>query len=270
MKQIIKFLFIFITAISFAQDLKYSEKELQQKLDSIKTEANVLFSHENASWQAGDLANSNPKLRENMGSYLTYQVKDVIKTVFLNKDQTKIIAEYDFKNNQKAPVKESFTQRELNDTESTLNNIHSIVIPQLSDPKYQVTLPQGYSLNLILIPFQENYKIYLISGTSQHGIIPFGNDYLFVADKKGNIISNQRFHSRIIPAQTSMQDGSELTMVTHSHLRTNPFISATDICTFKLYAPLTNLEEFSVYSPALGTYMKYNYKKDTVEVVKKP
>ncbi len=65
-----------------------------------------------------------------------------------------------------------------------------------------------------------------------------------------------------------MQDGSELTMVTHSHLKTNPFITATDICTFKLYAPLTKLEEFSVYSPALGTYMKYNYKKDTIEVVK--
>lgn len=270
MKQIIKFLFIFIPAITFAQDLKYSEKELQQKLDSIKTEANLLFSYENASWHAGDLANSNPKIRENMGSYLTYGVKDIIKTVFLNKDQSKIIAEYDFKNNQKSPVKESFTQRELNNAESTLKNIHSVVIPQLSDPKYEVSLPHGFSLNLILIPFNENYKIYLISGTSQSGVIPFGNDYLFVSDKKGTIISNKKFHSRLIPAQTSMQDGSELTMVTHSHLKTNPFITATDICTFKLYAPLTKLEEFSVYSPALGTYMKYNYKKDTIEVVKKP
>ncbi|MBP2616518.1 hypothetical protein [Chryseobacterium jejuense] len=270
MKQIIKFFFIFIPAITFAQDLKYSEKDLQHKLDSIKTEAHLLFSHENASWHAGDLANSNPKLRENMGSYLTYQSKDIMKTVFLNKDQSKIIAEYDFKNNQKSPVKESFTQRELNDTESSLKNIHSVVIPQLSDPKYEVALPQGYSLNMILIPFNENYKIYLISGTSQSGIIPFGNDYLFVSDKKGNIISNQKIHSRLVPAQASMGDGNIATMVTHSHLKTNPFISATDICTFKLYAPLTKLEEFSVYSPALGTYMKYNYKTDTIEVVKKP
>lgn len=270
MKQIIKFFFLFISGIAFSQDLKYSEKELQQKLDSIKTEANLLFSHENASWNAGDLANSNPKIRENMGSYLTYQAKDIIKTVFLNKDQSKIIAEYDFKNDQKSPVKESFTQRELNNTESILKNIHSIVIPQLSDPKYEVALPQGYSLNLILIPFNENYKIYLISGTSQSGIIPFGNDYLFVSDKKGNIISNQKIHSRLVPAQATMGDGSIATMVTHSHLKTNPFISATDICTFKLYAPLTKLEEFSIYSPALGTYMKYNYKKDTIEIVKKP
>ncbi|MGE8552301.1 MAG: hypothetical protein ACN6OB_00005 [Chryseobacterium jejuense] len=64
MKQIIKFFFIFISGIAFSQDLKYSEKELQQKLDSIKAEANLLFSHENASWNAGDLANSNPKIRE--------------------------------------------------------------------------------------------------------------------------------------------------------------------------------------------------------------
>lgn len=270
MKQIIKILFIFIPAIAFAQDLKYSEKELQLKLDSIKTEANLLFSHENSSWQAGDLANSNPKIRKNMDSYLTYQAKDTIKTVFLNKDQSKVIAEYSFKNNKEQPVKENYKQRDLNTTENSLKNIRALIIPQLSDPKYEVGIPQGYSMNLIIIPFNENYKIYLIPGTSQSGIIPFGNDYLFVSDKKGNIISNQRFHSRLIPAQASMQDGSTLTMVTHSHLRTNPFISATDICTFKLYAPLTKLEEFSVYSPALGTYMKYNYKKDTIEVVKKP
>ncbi|UHO39421.1 hypothetical protein H5J24_04755 [Chryseobacterium capnotolerans] len=270
MKQVIKFFFIFISTMAFAQDLKYSEKELQQKLDSIKTEADLLFAYENASWRAGDLANSNSKLRENMGSYLTYQTNDIIKTIFLSKDQSKIIAEYDFKDNQKSPVKESFKQRELNNTESTLKNIHSIVIPQLSDPKYEVTLPQGFSLNLILIPFNENYKIYLISGTSQSGIIPFGNDYLFVSDKKGDIISNQKIHSRLVPAHTETEDGSVATMVTHSHLKTNPFISATDICTFKLYAPLTKLEEFSVYSPALGTYMKYNYKKDIITIVKKP
>lgn len=270
MKQIIRFLFIFISAITFAQELKYSEQELQQKLDSIKAEANLLFSHENASWQAGDLAGRNQKILENMGSYLTYQTKDTIKTVFFSKDQSKILAEYSFKSNQKKAVKESFRQRALNETENTLKNIRSTVITQLSDPKYEVTVPQGYSLNLIIIPFNENYKIYLIPGTSQTGIIPFGNDYLFVSDKKGNIISNQKFHSRLVPAQTSMEDGSTATMITHSHLRTSPFISATDICTFKLYAPLTKLEEFSVYSPALGTYMKYNYKKDAIQIVKKP
>lgn len=270
MKQTIRFLLIFISVITLAQDLKYSEKELQQKLDSIKTEADLLFSHENASWHAGDLANSNPKLIQNMGSYLTYQAKDTIKTVFLSKDQSKIIAEYSFRNNRIQPVKEKFNQRSLNDTENTLTDIRSKVISQLSDPKYEVAITQGYSLNLIVIPFNENYKIYLIPGTSQSGVIPFGNDYLFISDKKGNIISNQKIHSGLIPAKTALGDGSTLTMVTHSHLRTQPFITATDICTFKLYAPLTKLDEFSVYSPALGKYMKYNYKKDTIEIVKRP
>lgn len=123
---------------------------------------------------------------------------------------------------------------------------------------------------MIIIPFNENYKVYLIPGTAQSGVIPFGNDYLFVSDKKGNIISHKKFHSRLIPTSTVLENGGTVTMSTHSHLATNPFISATDICTFKLYAPFTALEEFSVLSTALGSYIKYNYKKDNIEVVKNP
>lgn len=265
MKQALKFLFIFVSVIISAQDLKYSDQEIQKKLDSIKAEGNTLFSYEKASWQAGDLMAKNKKLNGNIGIYLTYKVSDTTKTVFLNKDQTSILAEYSFKNNQTNTSKESLIQRELNETEKKLKNIRAAIIPQLSNPQYGITVPQGYNLNLVIIPFNENYKVYLIPGTSQSGIIPFGNDYLFISDSKGDIISNQKFHSRLIPTMTSMENGGTVTMSTHSHLRTTPFISATDICTFKLYAPLTKLDEFSVYSPALGIYMKYNYKKDTIE-----
>ncbi|WP_353146637.1 hypothetical protein [Chryseobacterium sp.] len=270
MKQTVKLLLLFISIITFAQENTYSDLELQQKLDSIKAEGNLLFSYENASWISGDLISKNKKLKNNISDYLTYKTSDTVKTIFLNENRDLVLAEYSFKNNQKKPVKEISNPRKLNENESNLKNIRSAVISQLSNPQYEVGVPQGYSLNLIIIPFNENYKIYLIPGTSQSGVIPFGNDYLFVADKEGKIISNQKFHSRLIPAFTMGENGSFMTSSTHSHLRTSPLISATDICTFKLYAPLTKLEEFSIYSPALGTYMKYNYKKDMIEKTEKP
>jgi hypothetical protein len=269
MKQI-SLIFIFISSLFLAQEVKYTDSEIQKKLDSIKTEGNLLFSLENSSWQATDLARENKKIGENLGGYLTYKSNDTVKTAILNKGQNLIIAEYSFKNNSKKPVKENLSQRNLNPVETALKNIRAKVISQLSDPKYEVGAPEGYNLNIITIPFNGNYKNYIIAGSSDSNVIPFGNDYLFVSDKEGNIISNKKFHSRLIPTATSMQDGSTVTMSSHSHLRTNPFISATDICTFRLYAPFSKLEEFSVYSPALGGYMIYNYKKDSLVKAKDP
>lgn len=264
MKKIISLFLIFGSLFIFGQDVKFTDTEIQQKLDSIKTEGNILFSLENSSWHSTDLAQDNKKIKEKLGGYLTYKTNDTIKTIFLNKDQNSIIAEYSFKNDSKKPIKENLTQRNLNSIEISLNNVRSKLISQLSDPKYEVGIPEGFNLNIITIPFNENYKNYIITGASQNNIIPFGNDYLFITDKDGNIISNKKFHSRLIPTMTAIPYGTTITESTHSHLRTNPFISATDICTFKLYAPFTKMEEFSVYSPALGCYMKYNYKKDTI------
>ncbi|WP_153394297.1 hypothetical protein [Chryseobacterium vaccae] len=270
MKQIAGILLIIMSVLISAQEKKYSDQELKQKLDSIKAEGNLLFSHENASWHSGDLISQNKSVAGSVGTYLTYKVHDTIKTVFLNREQSLVLAEYSFKNNGTKPVKENFRQRKLNNTESGINKVRNTIIPQLSDPKYEVGVPEGYNLNIIILPLNEKYKVYLIPGTSQNGIIPFGNDYLFITDGEGKILSNQRFHSRLIPAITQMENGTTSVKTTHSHLKTNPFISATDICTFKLYAPLTKMEEFSVYSPALGTYMTYNYKKDSLEKTKKP
>lgn len=264
MKHIFSLFLIFTSFIIFGQDQKFTDQEIQQKLDSIKAEGNLLFSMENASWNSSDLAREHKKIAKKLGGYLTYKNNDTVKTVFLNKSQNLIIAEYSFKNDSKKPVKENFKERNLNPTETTLSNVRAKLISQLSAPKHEVGVPEGFNLNIITIPFNENYKNYIITGASEHGVIPFGNDYLFITDKDGNITSNKKFHSRFIPTMTKMQDGSAIASSTHSHIRTNPFISATDICTFKLYAPFSNLEEFSIYSPALGCYIKYNYKKDTV------
>ncbi|KUJ52594.1 hypothetical protein AR685_06145 [Chryseobacterium sp. JAH] len=253
----------------FAQDKTFSDLEIKQKLDSVKTEGNLLFTLENAAWHSSDLLRENNKVQNIAGQYLTYKTNDSVKAVFLNKAQNKIVAEYVFKNDNKKPIKTNLNERNLNGLEIDLKNVRSKIIEQLADPKYEVGSYDGFNLNVIIIPAdQVKFKTYLISGTSSNGVIPFGNDYLFISDKNGVILEHHKFHSRLIPTQNP-PGGGTITMATHSHLRTNPFISATDICTFRLYAPFfPGLKEFSVYSPALSKYMIYNLEKNAITTEK--
>lgn len=54
----------------------------------------------------------------------------------------------------------------------------------------------------------------------------------------------------------------------HTHVLENPYISATDICTFKLYAPFNEIDEFSVSSSALEGVFTYKISTDKLEFSK--
>jgi hypothetical protein len=195
---------------------------------------------------------------------LTYEESGLLKTIALDKKYKNCIYEYVFINNSDKPDGIITEERSLKPYEVNLLNIKDKIINQLGDPKYEVSVPDGYDLNLILMPVENMYRLYIVTGTTQSNVIPFGNDYMFIADNEGNIESWTKFHSRLIPAQTKGPNGETVRGLIHSHLKTNPLISATDICSFKLYAPLYNLKEFSVYSPAIKKYMKYNFETDKI------
>ena len=149
--------------------------------------------------------------------------------------------------------------------EKELLDIKVKMINQLSDSKYNVRIPQEFNPNFVLIKEDTIFKLYLIMGTSESGVIPFGNDYLFKANSKGEITFWEKFHSRMIPTMAEF-NGQKVTESSHSHLRTSPYITATDICTFRLYAQYTELEKFSVYSPAIGKTMTYILKTNKIEI----
>jgi hypothetical protein len=104
-------------------------------------------------------------------------------------------------------------------------------------------------------------------GTYKSGIIPFGNDYLFKADYSGNIVEWKKFHSRLIPAQMEIPESGKIISAMHSHLRTTPHITATDICTFRLYAEFSKIKSFIVYSPAIGKSMEYDINDNTIKII---
>lgn len=264
MRFIYLFLTLFLSNILSAQYLELSDSELSRKLDSVLIEANTMYRYERASWISTDYVMADSELKNKFGGYLTYEESGLFKAIALDKKSENCISEYVFMSDLGQPDGIITKGRALTSYEINLLNIKNKIISQLGDPKYELSVPDGFSLNLILMPNEKEYKLYIITGTAQSNVIPFGNDYLFVTDSEGNIESWKKFHSRLIPAQTIGPDGEKVVGLVHSHLRTNPLISATDICTFKLYAPLYGLEEFSVYSPAIKKYMKYNLKTDKI------
>ena len=243
----------------------FTKEQLKEKTDSILAEGNLLYQYERAAWVSNDLAWENKSIANNFAGYLVYQENDTIKSIILNKDNQCIYV-YSFLNDFSKPSKEQAITRELSENERTLLSVRKYILKQINENKFGVSCPAGFSLNLDLIPFERGYKFYIITGTTQSQIIPFGNDYLFKANSDGEILSMRKFHSRLIPTMTQGPSGEQITGLSHSHLKNTPFITATDICTFKLYGSLYGLSEFSVYSPALSVSFTYNMDLDEIEI----
>lgn len=247
---------------TFGQE-SYTKSEIKLKTDSILDEARLLYKYEKSAWVASDLAAGNSDVNMRIKDYIVYHSGDTIRSVMLDTDNNSI-NEFTFIGDYNKPANESTELRPLNGYELNLINIKQNIVSEISNEKYNIGYPEGFNLNLVLIATDTGYKFYILTGTSQSNMIPFGNDYLFVADKEGQIVYWKKFHSRLIPVETNGPDGENIRFTTHSHLKTEPFISATDICTFKLYGSLYGLDEFSVYSPALSTYFTYNVNKDKI------
>jgi hypothetical protein len=264
------FLLVFLSLFSsilLAQNIELSESDLKNQLDSVLKEGNLLYKYEKSTWIATDLAQENPIVKPDFYSYFTYEDSGEIKIIILGKNRQFCVAEYVFEEDFDNPKYVRIDKRNFSDKEKGLIEMREKIFDNISNPKYGISVPyDGYSLNFILIPYANKYKFYVITGTEQENVIPFGNDYIFITNKKGKIKSWHKFHSRLIPGYT-MYDGNKVTEMTHSHMRTTPLITATDICTFMLYAPLYDIDAFSVYSPAIGKYMKYNWKENAITVL---
>lgn len=244
------------------------EKNLQLKLDSIIAEADIMYKYEKAVWNSTDLLMADKKLKKNYGGYVVRHSVDSIFVSYLDKNQKESIARFIYiSTNLNKPCHVRMESSNLSVAENELLDIKTTMLNQLSDSKYNVITPQGFNPNFVLIKEDTIFKLYLIMGTSESGVIPFGNDYLFKANSKGEIIYWNKFHSRMIPTMAEF-NGQKVTESFHSHLRTTPYITASDICTFRLYAQYTELEKFSVYSPAIGKTMTYILKTNKIEVEK--
>lgn len=251
-----------LSSLAVHSQVSYSEAELKLKCDSILEESNTLYRYETAAWNFTDMFLAKPEIMETIQGVLIYQKGDTIKCIVID-NQSQCSYEATFLG-ESAPVTELKTHRNLSDDEARLIKMKEKIRGQLSGDKYDVYNYKEFPLNWILIPFDDGYKFYAISGTSKGGVVPLGNDYLFIADKEGEMQSWKRFHSQLIPIEAN--EDSMLALPIHSHLEEEPFISATDICTFRLYYNQIGCTKFAVYSPALSVLFVYDIATNTITV----
>ena len=247
-------------SVVYSQTNNYTEAELGQKCDSIIQEGNLLYRYEKATWLFSDMYINKPEIMETAATYLTYEQGDSIKCILIDKEG-KCNFEVSFLETS-TPCLVRHLYRDLSDYENNLLNTRTKILKNIIDNKYEVGTIKGYSLNWILLPFEKGYKLYAINGTQKAEEVPIGNDYLFITNKEGEIQSWKKFHSSLIPIDKGKPGGIHI----HSHLKQEPFISATDICTFKLYQNQVGLTSFGVYSPTLSTYFIYQLETNSITI----
>lgn len=228
-----------------------SINSFSQKQEEILEEAERLYKSEMASWYGTDLfLEKLPQKREKAGAYLSYVTGDTAICIFFSKgDKPKVVASFHFDstyNTRTAVIDDQ-------DREPTAMEAALISIREKALQAYQSdTLFKSYKdMNPNFIPLndEKGKRVYVLTGPANNGIVVLGNDYLISFDKNENISSKKRLHKNIITLPTKGENGEEISATVHSHLpETGDLITATDICTLKLYGKFTTWEQHYVMS----------------------
>lgn len=265
-------LFIFFLLFSFkhyAQDPLPPDDVLNYKLDSIVAEANTLYLLITTKQIALERASRNAFIKNNYGQSLSYFRGDTIISILTSKNNVEVcIYEAVFYENYHEPKYENYRQRNTNKYELNLINIQNKLLNHVKNNSflYGLEMPKGTSLEFVIFPFDNFYKIYILTYAKNLKFIPFGNDYLFIVNSNAEVINWRKFHHVFIPLHLSQANDKQVLSYIHSHPKDEPYITATDICIFRLYAHIHKLKELKVYSMAFRKVFSYNVEKNKIFV----
>lgn len=229
----------------------FSQKSVDQQIESIEKEGVKLYKSEMASWYGTDIFIEQYQNKENIGGYLSYSEKDKNICIFYsNSNKPKVIGTIAFDDSfdiTKANI--DLTERAFNSTENQLY----ILRKKAQDIIYndETSFFQHYEntkFNLIPLIEKEVSKVYLLTGPSISNVVVFGNDYLLTFNKQNELIDKKALHKNIIPIEFG-EEGENIESTMHSHLpETGDLMTATDICTLMLYGKFTSWKKHLVVS----------------------
>lgn len=238
-----------------------SDTELKAVNDSIFAEAQRLYLYEKASWIMEDLVyGEHPDALEKLGGWIPVSEQGAsIKGLFYDKEKTKVLyeASVDLKTGK---TTSTVSSRDLTAEEIDAVNVHKTVVNAVFTLGERLTYPSECTFNVQAIPIGDDlYRVYWMLGTSQRGIIPFGNDFSYDCDREGNIKEFRRYHKTYIPAELTMDDGSRVVSIVHSHTDVCAYIAPTDIALFHLYGyEMTRVKSLMIVSTVFHCYFSYD------------
>ncbi|MET3981066.1 hypothetical protein ABIB62_003585 [Mucilaginibacter sp. UYP25] len=233
-------LFTLITLFILAQNATAQKNELTQIADSIKAEGEMLYRSEWASGHSTAIfASSYGGKKLLSGGYLSYETKKGMTTIFFSKNEDPIVlATVKFDHGLDSSkyhidtITRKFTQNEKE---------FYIIRSKAAQAVLNDTLFKFYectSLNLVPVIKNGAKRVYVITAQTAANEVLLGNDYLISFNKDNDIIKKTKLHNNLIPLGTGGKDAIKAS--SHQHLgETSPFITATDICAFKLWKPKT-------------------------------
>ena len=247
-----------------------SSAEMQAINDSIIAEGFQLYYSERANWIATDLLFEKCDMA-NVGGSVTYQPDaNTWAVAFFDRDNENCVLEYRTSTiNSEASVIDSI--RPISEEERALwhrnNSLIEKAISKYGDKMLFASKSFG-SPNLDIIEINDHLiRMYFLQGTIKHNLIPFGNDYSIDFDENLEPIAFRKYHNSLIAIPTK-DNGEEVRMTVHSHLKDNPFITPTDICNFLLYRP-ADMDSFSVFSTVYNCMFTFSLDQQAIFVEKR-
>ena len=245
-----RILFLLLTFVSLSA---VAQTDLQTRIKTVVDEGKRLYRSEMASWYGTDLFLGNYKSRANVGGYFSYTTKEeVSKCIFFSKaDKPRVIGTISFdKTFNPELAKIDLNEREFTTLENDLYAIRKIALTIINTD----TLFKKYSntdLNLIPLVYNNEKKVYVLTGPKQGGAVIIGKDYLLSFDSNNQQTGKKALHKNIIPVPYAgkQSDGTEIVSTLHSHLpETGDIITSTDICTLMLYEKYAKWKTHKVVS----------------------
>lgn len=232
MKKLLTLIILFI----LTQNAIAQKKVLRQIADSINAEGEMLYRSEWASGHSTQIfASSFGEKKRLSDGYFSYETEKVMTTIFFSKNEGPVVlATVKFDNGlDSSKYSIDTTTRKFTEKEKEFYTIRSKAAQVvLNDTLFKFY--QNTSLNLVPIIKNGTKRVYVITAQTAPDEILLGNDYLINFDKDNDIIKKTRLHNNLIPLETGGKEAIKAS--SHQHLgETSPFITATDICAFKLW-----------------------------------
>lgn len=238
-----------IVLLAFA--LATSAYGQSKKEKEVIKEGTKLYKTEMASWYGTDIFMEKfADRRQNTGGYFSYLAGNKAVCVFFSRaENPRIIGSFTFDSTYN--VNTAVVDGE--EREPTKQEFDLMTIRQSALAEYRTdSLFKSYkdmNPNFIPLSDEEGKRVYVLTGPEKQGVVVFGNDYLLTYNKENKLKDKRRLHKNIILTEYGKQKDKVEIAAMHTHLpETGDLITATDICTLKLYEKFTRWGQYIVIS----------------------
>lgn len=239
----------FIVALLFSCQLSGQSKGGQKSEAEPRAEGENLYRSEMASWHGTDIFLAQFKDKQDQaGGYFSYADGDQTRCIFFTRaTRPQVLATITFDASFEASMaKVDTTGRELTPLEGDIYAIRQAALAEIRTDTLFKTY-KNTSLNLIPLVGTNDRKVYVLTGPQTGGVVILGNDYLITFNEHNQVVSKKSLHRNIIPIEYA-KEGQEVTTM-HTHLpETGDYMTATDVCTLRLYQHFARWKQHYVIS----------------------